>query len=702
MGTIKDAYRVCLWSRLATRVLWPIARFPARDAQSLYDGVRDVPWEDHLGVDRTVVVDARAVRSNLTHTHFAALKVKDALVDRFRDLTGRRPSVDLRNPDVRINLYVFRNEATLSIDLSGHGLHQRGYRQAGHEAPVRENLAAALLMQAGWPTLEGPLLDPMCGSGTFIVEGALMAAGIAPGLIRKRFGFQAWSKHSPTVWEKVRSEAEAERRPIGRPIVGYDVDQESVSLAKRHASRAGVGELVLIEQRDMASLSGLERLEPGLVITNPPYGKRLGKGSRIDRLYAELGERLKTGFPGWSVGVFTGNPELCSNLRLRPRRSYSFDNGGIESKLLLYRMDSRKREIEESGRQRQEAHLRQGSGGQAGGRRRGDASPRSGETPSVRANVRMTSSASSVEMFANRLRKNARHFGKWARRQKISCYRVYDADLPDFPFAVDQYSGADGRWAHVQVYESAQLDETRIETSVHMIESVLEIPAGNVIVKTRRRQRGYAQYDRLSDEGQEVVVEETPARFLVNLRDYLDTGLFLDNRLIRSQIGGMAEGTRFLNLFGYTGSATVHAALGGAAETTTVDLSNSYLDWARRNLDLNDVEGSAHTLVRDDCLAWLETASSPYDLIFLDPPTFSNSTSMTTSFDVQRDHADVIVQAANLLSSDGSMIFSCNRKGFRLDAALREAYGVRDLSASTLSKDFERRRMYHHCYEIRK
>ena len=689
-GSLEAAYRACLWSRLATRVLWPIARFPAADEEALYDGVREITWEDHLSVDATLVVDGRTVRSAVTHSHFASLKVKDAIVDRFRDRFGRRPSVDLQNPDLRINLYLFQNQATLSIDLSGHGLHRRGYRQAGHQAPIRENLAAAVLMQAGWPKIEGPLLDPLCGSGTFLVEGALMAAGVAPGLRRTRFGFEGWLQHDAGLWNDVKSEADGIQQTIGRPIVGYDRDPEAVALAKRHASRAGVGEFVLVEQRDLSSLTSIQTSEPGLLVTNPPYGKRMGEVNQVRGVYATLGQRLKGQFPGWRVALFTGNPELCSNVRLRPRRSYVFDNGGIESKLLLYKMDSRGPEQRTSDEVPVEPEQsgRWGDGG-TGRHRQGGFHP-------------TASGQDAVEMFANRLQKNVRHFGRWARRQDVDCYRGYDADLPDFPFAVDVYAGDEARFAHVQVYERDDREPSDLEDALAVTQTVLEIPSGDVILKTRKRQRGDAQYERVSRDGDEVIVNESPAKFYVNPTDFLDTGLFLDNRTVRARIRERAEGARFLNLFGYTGTATVHAALGGAVATTTVDLSTTYLDRARKNLTLNDVEGE-HEIVRADCLQWVGSApTSSYDLIYIDPPTFSNSKSMDSSFDVQRDHPDLIARSLTLLSEKGTLFFSCNRRGFGLKIEMPDGIRVRNWSSDTLPKDFERRRDFHHCYVFEK
>ena len=309
-----------------------------------------------------------------------------------------------------------------------------------------------------------------------------------------------------------------------------------------------------------------------------------------------------------------------------------------------------------------------------------------------------------VEMFANRLRKNLRHLGKWARRESVTCYRVYDADLPEYALAIDLYEG----WAHVQEYAAPPTvdlgrAEDRLKEAMAAIPEVLAIPPGQVALKVRRRQKGLAQYERQGVTGELRVVHEGGLRFWVNLTDYLDTGVFLDHRPIRAMIRGLAHGGRFLNLFAYTGTATVYAAAGAAASTTTVDMSSVYLDWARRNMALNGfAEGPTHRFVRADCLAWLATPHPErYHLIFLDPPTFSNSKRMgARTFDVQRDHAALIRAAAGLLARGGVLLFSNNFRHFKMNRAALAGLMIEDVTAATIPQDFQRNPRIHTCWKI--
>jgi len=311
-----------------------------------------------------------------------------------------------------------------------------------------------------------------------------------------------------------------------------------------------------------------------------------------------------------------------------------------------------------------------------------------------------------TEMFANRLRKNLRHLGKWARRSDVTCYRVYDADLPEYAVAIDLYEG----WAHVQEYAApasvkADLAAGRLRDVMVVTPEVLSIPPAQVVLKVRRRQRGPAQYERHADSGRFHTVHESGLAFLVNLTDYLDTGLFLDHRPIRSLIRDLAAGKRFLNLFAYTGSATVYAAAGGAAATTTVDMSGVYLEWARRNMSLNEYSASpSHRFVQEDCLPWIDKhPRDRFDLIFLDPPTFSNSKRMgERTFEVQRDHVSLLRAAARLLAPDGTLLFSNNFRQFRMDRAALPELDIHDTTEATIPPDFQRNPRIHTCWRIRR
>jgi 23S rRNA (guanine2445-N2)-methyltransferase / 23S rRNA (guanine2069-N7)-methyltransferase len=692
-GGLNAAYAACLWSRLANRILMPIAQFPAATGEELYDGIRSVDWSLHMEPESTLAVDFAASRSAITHTLFGAQKVKDAIVDHFRSESGVRPSVDLARPDLLVNLYLDRDQATLSIDLSGDSLHKRGYRIEGGKAPLKENLAAAILLRAGWPEVAaagGQLIDPMCGSGTLPIEAALMAADFAPGLLRPWFGFLGWRGHDAACWLDFvaeadrRSEAGLKQLPV---IVGYDVDRRAVHTALGNLDRAGLRGAVHFERKSVEAVR--PQKAKGLLVVNPPYGERLGDEETLVPLYKMLGETLRTHFLGWKASVFTGNPELAFKVGIRAIKQYALYNGALECKLFNFDV--------------------------AEGR---FFTPHEGEPPTEteRQQRLMFRKAKSVdlttggaEMFTNRLRKNLKNLGRWVRQSETTCYRLYDADLPEYAVAVDLYQG-EKLWVHVQEYEApVTVDpvkaEARLIETLAGIPAVLEIPPDQVFLKVRRRQKGTSQYEKQSESGKFYEVEEGGLRFQVNFEDYLDTGLFLDHRLTRALIRERVRGKSFLNLFAYTGSATVFAASGGASSTTTLDMSRTYLDWAARNLALNGFHGDRHELIQADCIEWLQDAVENnwrYDLIFLDPPTFSTSKRMKATLDIQRDHVDLIHDCLDLLTPEGVLVFSTNHRKFRLDATALADYRIEDISRKTLPKDFERNPRIHYAWLIQR
>jgi 23S rRNA (guanine2445-N2)-methyltransferase / 23S rRNA (guanine2069-N7)-methyltransferase len=720
-GTLEVGYRACLWSRTATRVLLSLGSIDAGSSKGVYEAVKRIDWREHLGPGATLACDCSGGNESIRHTIYGSQLLKDAVCDNLRDSTGERPNIKPERPDVLLHLHVEGPTAQLSVDFSGESLHRRGYRTEGGRAPLKENVAAAVLLRAGWPSLcelGGLLLDPMCGSGTFLTEGALIAADAAPALDRDYFGFAGWRGHDAELWERLRAEARVRRaaRTARRCIFGSDVDADAVRMTAVNAAHAGLADWLHVEKRALsevvpptaptghgaagAAATGLGATGAaasgtgaagagvaGLIVTNPPYGERIGAQSGLPALYAELGSTLRDRFRGWQAAILTGNPPLARNLGIYAKRTHRFFNGTIECRLLRF-------ELNEASEQR--------------------------PADVVRADW---SSRPGAQMFANRLKKNLQRLDAWAAREHIDCFRVYDADMPEYAFAIDLYSlgarepsgpgarelaGPGARHAYVQEYapprtvneEGAR--ERRREV-LAVLPEVLAVPIAHVHSRVRKPQKGSEQYQKREAQAERHAVQEGGLKFWVNFRDYLDTGLFLDHRIVRGMLREWAKGADFLNLFCYTGSATVYAAAGGARSTTSVDMSNTYLDWAHENLELNGFGGPMHELYRADCLQWLEEQESRaprFDLIFVDPPTFSNSKRMEGVLDVQRDHVGMIRRSLKLLRPSGRLVFSTNYARFKLDAEALADLGVDDISAQTIPKDFERHARIHRCFSI--
>ena len=684
-GPLECAYRACLWSRIANRVYLEVAQFEARDAAEFYDGIARIDWTAHLGPQATLACEFSGRHPAITHTHFGALKLKDGIVDALRTATGTRPDIAPERPGVRVHAHAHGVHLTVSIDLSGDSLHRRGYRAAAGEAPLKENVAAGVLMRSQWPELarqNAEFLDPLCGSGTFCIEAALMAADRAPGLTRDYFGFLGWRGHDAPLWARLLTEASGRAQAgatSGVTVRGQDRDAAAVRSAREGAVRAGVEPWVSFRGAPLADAAPLperDAARPGLLCTNPPYGMRMEDHAGARAVHRELGAVLREHFQGWNAAVLTGAPELGKELGLRAYRTHTVWNGGIECRLLRIQvgLDST-RAVGVLGRGN--AHLK--------------------DTPGAR-------------MFANRLAKNMKRLRSWAQREELSCYRLYDADMPEYAFAIDLYATLEPpqQWLYVQEYAAPaeiELEAVRRRRGevLATLPEVTGVAAERIRVRTRRRTPRGEQYEKLDDSSNFHVIAEGGLKFRVNFEDYLDTGIFLDHRLTRARLRAAARGVRFLNLFAYTGTASVYAASGGARSTTSVDMSRTYLEWAQRNLALNGLQAGMHQCVQAECREWLASMASGagrYELIFLDPPTFSNSKRMEGVLDVERDHPELIDASARLLAPGGLLVFSTNAQKFRLDEALGSRYAVRDISAATLPKDFERNPRIHRCYEI--
>ncbi|WP_419419825.1 bifunctional 23S rRNA (guanine(2069)-N(7))-methyltransferase RlmK/23S rRNA (guanine(2445)-N(2))-methyltransferase RlmL [Legionella sp. D16C41] len=656
-------YQLCLWSRLANRVQLILFSGQVFEEQSLYKLCHQFHWQTVFTADKTLAIEFHGTSKHIRNSMYGAQVIKDAIVDHFRNLRGQRPTVDKDKPQIRLHAYLKNDTLTVSFDLTGYSLHQRGYRLQAGEAPLKETLAAALLIRANWPQLAEKgyaFHDPFCGSGTLVIEAAMIAGHIAPGLLRQDQSLIHWVKHQPTLWEKLRAHALTQVKPAKIKLIGTDTNQKLIAHAKANAERAGVLPLVSFAQR---ALKDCHAESPhGLLICNPPYGERLADATQLIPLYQQIGTAAHTSFQGWQMAFLTSNPMLAKAVGLRAAKQYTFFNGPLECKLYCLSLNAENR---------------------------------------LKNNASSASLSGGAQMLLNRLQKNYQHLKKWAKREQVSCYRIYDADIPEYAYAIDLYND----YAVLQEYAAPATiaphkAEKRSLEVMQIVPKALDISADKLVVKQRKQQKGINQYQKINQTKRTLIVNEGQAKFKVNLYDYLDTGLFLDHRLLRLKFAKLPAGTRFLNCFCYTGSASVHAALAGAL-TTNVDLSKTYLNWAEDNFKLNNLAATRHRFIQADCINWLKIARDKFDVIFLDPPSFSNSKRMTSTLDIQRDQEILIDNAMRLLAPEGSLYFSTNFRHFKLLPAISEKYQVRNITPETIDADFKRNKRIHHCFLLK-
>lgn len=684
-GSLEQAYRVCMWSRLASRVIQPIHRFDvafshdARDvAEELYEGAMSFDWSILFAAQSTFAIRLHIDRDIKVNSQFATLRVKDGVVDSFMEAVGRRPSVDTKQPEITLFVLAGKNEHHYCLDLSGDSLHKRGYRRYMTDAPIKENLAAAILQKAGLKQRQPQLiLDPMCGSGTFIIESLMILTDRAPGLVR-RFGFNGWHGHDHALWMQIKAEAAA-RHEAGLQqalpkIYVFDADWEAVKATKQNIIAAGFEALLdqlQVEERTLADWPDFgEAAQHALVVTNPPYGERLGDKASNRAFYLGLSGLLQKHFPDQFTAVIAAQIEQADVLAVQHPETLRLMNG----KLPIYV-------------------------------RFGQIKALTNTAPFLADWQPVNQEIEGAQDFCNRLQKNMQALKKWAVKDNIHCLRIYDADLPDFNLAVDLY----GTRLHVQEYAppktiDPEKAKKRFNLALATLRAVTGLPREAIFIKTRARQAGTTQYEKQSTASKRFIVQEGQAKILVNLTDYLDTGLFLDHRQMRLRIAREARGKHFLNLYSYTSTASVHAALGGAASTTSIDLSNTYLNWSKENFVLNgltvDHTDEQHVFFASDCFEWLKEGHECYDLIFIDPPTFSNSKKFHGTFDVQRDHVSLLKRAMNRLSTDGTLYFSNNYRGFEMDETIPALFDVQEISHETIGADFKRNAKIHRAWKI--
>lgn len=666
-GDLAIAYRSCLWSRIASRILLKLGDCDALRAEAVPVAVAATPWEQVFSATQTFIIDFAGDNKAIRHTQFGAQLVKDGIVDRFREIAAGRPSVAKDMPDIRINAHLHKDKLTWYLDLSGDSLHRRGYRQQQGAAPLRETLAAAVALRAGVNQQTSVVYDPFCGSATLLLEAAMIRFDRAPGLTRRGWGFDHWLGHDEALWQQLLSEAEqrfaAAYHDHNAQFIGVDSDSRMIAIAEQNAERLGFSACMQFSTglAEQAVATDLATTTPGerLLVTNPPYGERLGEEVETLLLYRRFGAHLRQHFNGWKVALLAGDESLLKRMKLRSHKKYKLYNGALEVLLALYDLTEEQVEFTQ---------------------------------------------AQSTDL-ANRLKKNYKQLEKWAAKEGVNAWRLYDADLPEYNAAIDIYNN----YVVIQEYAAPKdipeaVAKERLWFLIDTVAQELPFAADHITLKVRQRQAGKSQYQKQQPRGLTTMVHEYGAQFQVNLSDYLDTGLFLDHRWARRELAKLSQHKSVLNLFAYTCSASVHAALGGATEVVSVDLSKTYLSWGEENFRLNGLNPRRHSFIQADCLHWLreQRPQQRFDVIFLDPPTFSNSKRMDDILDVQRDHVLLLKLAARLLTHDGVILFSNNNRKFKLDEEGLAAIFLRaeNWTQRSLSPDFARNKRIHHLFKV--
>jgi 23S rRNA (guanine2445-N2)-methyltransferase / 23S rRNA (guanine2069-N7)-methyltransferase len=707
-----DETAVCranLWLRTAERVLVRVGDFEVLDFGTLFDATYALPWEEWIAADDEFPVSGRSIRSQFTSVPACQKIVKKAIVEKLR-AAHRVEQLPETGPKRSIEVALLNNRATLTIDTSGPGLHKRGYRTLVGQAPLKETLAAAMVLLSYWRP-ERPLVDPFCGGGTIPIEAAMIGRNIAPGMLRS-FAAETWPRITAARWEAARQEARDRALPdLPQRIVATDIDEAALRLARIHAEEAGVAQQVHFQRRDFRELSS--KGEYGCLICNPPYGERMGQQPEVEALYLAMPDVFRR-FKTWSFYVLTAYPgfeRLVGQSASRRRKLY---NGQIECTYYQFYGPKPGRRIETPSEDRSTAAAEIAAtpepavNGNDSPPAEAD-SPRCEPQPSIKPQPTgpafgglSAKALEQAELFRRRLEKRIHHLRRWPTKQGITCFRLYERDIPEVPLVVDRYED----YVHMAEFERPH-ERTPAEHAdwLDLMQrtagEICAVPLKNVFLKRYQRQQGDSQCERPGAQPAVATVGEGGLRFEVNLSDYLDVGLFLDQRITRSMVRELAAGKRFLNLFAYTGSFTVYAAAGGAVSTTSVDVSSTYLAWAKRNMALNAFEGVEHQFWQGDAMQYLQSqGQSPrFDLAMLAPPTFSSGRSPDESWDIQRDHAALLNRVLERMTPGGTIFFSTDFRRFKLAEGEIRGASLREISKQTVPPDFRNTRI-HRCWRL--
>lgn len=658
--------KAVMWSRLANRLYIKVNSAACQNKKELYDVVMATDWAQLCNnLPKTLAIKFNGTNKELKNTHFSSQVTKDAICDQFNEKYGLRPKVVKADGHLSVYLRLKYKQLEVYQDITGYSLHQRGYRGSNTLAPLKENLAAAILIRAGWPEAAKQhhnLIDPMCGSGTLLTEGWMMACDLAPNLNYKSHALFSWQYFDSHQWSQLILEAETRAvtgvESFKGQLIGVDHHKESIKKANDNLDRIPHNKRISFQYQTLDKF----RIPPrnNLIVCNPPYGVRLQKNYFSS--WIQLRDWLHNNVKEARAAVLCPDDAKAWLLSHRSDAQYMLLNGNIPIQLRLFDVNKNNRLNVPDGQ--------------------------------------WFALPAGAQMLANRLKKNMKGIKSWLEQENIEAYRLYDADLPEYAVAIDCYQNH----VHIQEYQAPKSIEPK-KAALHLnhvmlaVQSVIQPKTENLHLKTRQIQKENKQYDKFSEQENRFVIKEQGRKYLVDLEQYLDTGLFLDHRWLRNHVQSFAENKKVLNLFAYTGSISVAAAKGGAKEVISVDTSKTYLKWAEENFALNALRSHKHKFIRADVIDYLRNCKDKFDLIIADPPTFSNSHSRSSDWDVQRDHQQLLDLCMHRLQATGVIYFSNNFKKFELSTDIKDKYRVEDITKNSFDLDFKASKI-HHCYKI--
>ena len=723
-GSHRDIIKSNLWLRTADRILIKVADFPAADFDALFESTRSIDWSPFLNERGQFPVNGRCIGSQLSSVPACQRAIKRAIADSLlREYSCESLPED--GSSYRIDFTILKDHATLMIDTTGIGLHRRGYHRAASSPQVKETLAAALVMLSYWRNGR-PMIDPSCGGGTIAIEAARIGLNIAPGIDRS-FACEEWSEKFQSLSQEIRTEAFEQRLERLEPrIIARDTSTHLLHKARTSASQAGVQDAIHFEHGDLQQIRSQRRF--GCLITLPTLEEKFQSTSERDAYYRQLPDLFRR-LPTWSHYVLTDFRKLESLLgRPADRRRKLYSGREAMTYFQFHGPKPVTNTTDVSVLSKTEIHeIVDGSDHANTNHNPLDATESSQEPPykrseSISSNTSPHTdtpryehasgpaafgelSAKSHEqatLFASRIRKRAKHLRRWPSKRGITCYRIYERDIPEIPLVVDLYEDC----IHITEYERPHERDIAehanwLDLMAKTAAECLNISSTDIYLKKRERQKGKNQHDKVAETFRRKEVREGGLKFLVNLADYVDTGLFLDHRVTREMVRDQALRKNFLNLFCYTGSFTVYAADGGATSTVSVDLSRNYLDWAKANLELNGLGGNQHKFIAKDTMQFiLDHEKKPtYDLVVIDPPTFSNSKRTDTDWTVQGKAEELLRRVLPLVTPGGVIYFSTNFRRFKFQPENLSLTESHEISKQTVPEDFRNRRI-HRCWRL--